>query len=83
MPKDDLQVMRDLMEAQREGFALPRHFYTSQAVYENDISTFWNRNWIWVGHVSQVAEPGDYSCSITARSPSLSFGIAKARCARI
>ncbi len=60
MPKDDLQVMRDLMEAQREGFALPRHFYTTQAVYDNDISTFWNRNWIWVGHVSQIAEPGDY-----------------------
>ena len=40
MPKDDLQVMRDLMEAQREGFALPRHFYTSEAVYENDIRAF-------------------------------------------
>ena len=60
MPKDDLQVMRELMESHREGFALERHFYTSQAVYDHDIKMFWNRNWIWVGHVSQIAEPGDY-----------------------
>ncbi|WP_037254980.1 aromatic ring-hydroxylating oxygenase subunit alpha [Roseobacter sp. SK209-2-6] len=60
MPKDDLQMMRDLMESHREGFALERHFYTSEAVYDHDIKSFWNRNWIWVGHVSEVAEPGDY-----------------------
>lgn len=60
MPKDDLQMMRDLMENHREGFALERHFYTSEAVYDHDIKSFWNRNWIWVGHVSEVAEPGDY-----------------------
>lgn len=60
MPKDDLQVMRELMESHQEGFALERHFYTSQAVYEHDIQRVWNRNWIWVGHVSQIAEPGNY-----------------------
>ena len=60
MPKDDLQVMRELMESHREGFALDRHFYTSEAVYDHDIKMFWNRNWIWVGHVSQVPEPGNY-----------------------
>ncbi|KIC21126.1 aromatic ring-hydroxylating oxygenase subunit alpha [Leisingera sp. ANG-Vp] len=60
MPKDDLHVMRELMEGYREGFALDRHFYTSEAVYDHDIKMFWNRNWIWVGHVSQIAEPGDY-----------------------
>ncbi|KIC17149.1 aromatic ring-hydroxylating oxygenase subunit alpha [Leisingera sp. ANG-DT] len=60
MPKDDLQVMRELMESHREGFALDRHFYTSEAVYDHDIKMFWNRNWIWVGHVSQISEPGDY-----------------------
>ncbi|MFW8635124.1 aromatic ring-hydroxylating oxygenase subunit alpha [Cribrihabitans pelagius] len=60
MPKDDLQVMRELIESHREGFALERHFYSSQAVYDNDIKAFWNRNWIWAGHVSQIPEPGDY-----------------------
>ena len=60
MPQDDLKVMRDLIESQKEGFALPRHFYTSQAVYDHDISAFWNHNWIWAGHVSQIPNAGDY-----------------------
>ncbi|MFT4959286.1 MAG: phenylpropionate dioxygenase-like ring-hydroxylating dioxygenase large terminal subunit [Paracoccaceae bacterium] len=60
MAQDDLNVMRDLAAKRRKGFALPRHFYTSQAVYENDISAYWNHSWIWVGHVSQIKEPGDF-----------------------
>lgn len=60
MAQDDLQVMRDLIKTHREGFALDRHFYTSKAVYDHDIKAFWNYNWIWVGHVSQIANPGDY-----------------------
>lgn len=60
MPKDELQLMHDLIVDQPEGFALPRHFYTSQAVYDHDIRAFWNRNWIWVGHVSEVPETGDF-----------------------
>lgn len=60
MALDDLKLMRDLVAKQPEGFALPRHFYTSQAVYDRDISAYWNRSWIWVGHVSQIKEPGDF-----------------------
>ena len=60
MSEDDLQVMFDLIDGQPEGFALPRHFYTSPVVYDHDIRTVWNRNWIWVGHICQVSEPGDY-----------------------
>lgn len=60
MTKDDLQVMHDLVASQPEGFALPRHFYRSPAVYDHDIRTVWNHNWIWVGHICQIPEPGDY-----------------------
>lgn len=60
MALDDLNLMRDLAAKHRKGFALPRHFYTTQAVYENDISAYWNQSWIWVGHVSQIKEPGDF-----------------------
>jgi len=54
------EIPRELTEAHRDGFALPRPFYTSQAVYENDIKTYWNGSWIWVGHTSQIAEPGAF-----------------------
>ena len=43
-----------LIAAHRPGHALPRGFYTSRAIYDHDIAAFWNRNWIWAGHVSQI-----------------------------
>ncbi len=55
-----LEHMRELAGAHREGYVLPRHFYTSEAVYEHDINTYWNESWIWVGHVSQISKPGDF-----------------------
>ena len=44
----------------REGYALPRSFYTSDVIFEHDIKSYWNRNWIWVGHICQLPEPGDF-----------------------
>ena len=49
-----------LLAEHQPGYALPRDFYTSQAVFDHDIAAIWNRNWIWVGHESQIPEPGDY-----------------------
>ena len=49
-----------LIAQYKPGMALPRDFYTSQAIYDHDIATYWNQSWIWVGHISQVPEPGDY-----------------------
>ncbi len=52
--------VRELVNTRRPGFALPGTFYTSPAVFDHDIKAFWNKNWIWVGHVSQVPEPGNF-----------------------
>ena len=56
----DIELMHKLIAEHQEGFALPRHFYTSQTVYEHDIKAYWNNSWIWVGHVSQIPEPGNF-----------------------
>lgn len=53
-------TLDDLLAQTLQGMALPRGFYTSPELYEHDIAAFWNRSWIWVGHVSQIPEPGDY-----------------------
>ena len=42
------------------GFALPRPFYTRADIYEHDIAAYWNQSWIWVGHVCQIPDAGDY-----------------------
>lgn len=52
--------VKELAKTRRTGFALPGLFYTSPAVFDHDIKAFWNRNWIWVGHVSQIPEPGNF-----------------------
>lgn len=60
MQQDRPDILNTLISEYRNGLALPRGFYTSQAVYDHDIAAYWNRSWIWVGHESQVPEPGDY-----------------------
>jgi len=53
-------VFEDILKGYKPGFAMPREMYTSQAVYDHDIAKVWNRSWLWVGHVSQIPNPGDY-----------------------
>jgi len=42
------------------GHALPRPYYTDPDIYRHDLERVWGRNWIWVGHRSQIPEIGDY-----------------------
>lgn len=60
MAQDELQIMQDLALSHQQGLALARHFYCSQAVYDHDIKAYWNNSWIWVGHICQLPNPGDY-----------------------
>lgn len=52
--------INEILSDHKAGFAMPRGMYTSKDVYDHDIATIWNRNWLWVGHESQIPEPGDY-----------------------
>ncbi|MFK7940917.1 MAG: aromatic ring-hydroxylating dioxygenase subunit alpha [Roseovarius sp.] len=56
----DLPDLPTILSGYSPGYALPRDMYTSQAVYELDIEKVWNGNWLWVGHVSQIPNAGDY-----------------------
>ncbi|MEO0751342.1 MAG: aromatic ring-hydroxylating dioxygenase subunit alpha [Pseudomonadota bacterium] len=49
-----------LLSHHRAGHALARGFYTSSAIYEEDIKTYWNQTWIWVGHVCQLPKNGSF-----------------------
>ena len=54
------RLFDSLLAEHQPGHALPRGFYTSPEIFEGDIARVWNRNWIWVGHESQIPEPGDF-----------------------
>ncbi len=50
----------ELLSHHRDGHAMARGFYTSIKMYEEDIKSYWNQTWIWVGHVCQLPKNGSY-----------------------
>ncbi len=48
-----------------------RRVYTDPAIFELEMARIWGRSWIFVGHESQVAEPGQYFATSIARQPVL------------
>lgn len=60
-PRDSVRASAaTLCNRYRRGFSLEREFYCSPAVFAHDLDNIWGENWIWAGHVSQVANAGDY-----------------------
>ena len=47
---------RPLLEAE----TLPPWCYTSEAFYQREVERIFRKVWNFVGHVSQIAAPGDY-----------------------
>src|ERR1700736_1061596 len=55
--KDEI---RALIEARREGFALPQSLYVSPAAYEFDLEAIFQQGWLQVGIEGEIPNPGDY-----------------------
>jgi len=39
---------------------LPREFYTSEAISEEERQRIFSKKWLYAGHVSQLPEPGSF-----------------------
>ncbi|HUY18162.1 MAG TPA: aromatic ring-hydroxylating dioxygenase subunit alpha [Candidatus Binataceae bacterium] len=46
-----------------------RSIYTDPAIFELEIERIFGRVWLYVGHQSQVPNPGDFFCTTLARQP--------------
>ncbi len=44
----------------REGYSLPREFYTDPAIFEQDLERLLLRHWFCAGHISSLPNAGDY-----------------------
>ena len=60
MHDDDSRTIEELIAAQKPGYSLDQRFYTDPEVYELELERIVSRNWIFAGHESELAEPGDF-----------------------
>ena len=51
---------KELISRYQGSHSLPRQFYTSETLYKMDIEHYWNHSWIWVGHINQISNVGDF-----------------------
>ncbi len=54
------QDMLALLKNRRDGFSLPRPFYTDPAVFAVDMEAIHYRDWIFAGHDCEIPNPGDF-----------------------
>jgi len=52
--------IRELIACQKPGWSLEQRFYTDPEIYRLELDRIIMRNWICAGHVSELAEPGDF-----------------------
>lgn len=50
----------DLIREQKPGWSLDQRFYTDPDIYQLELERIITRNWILAGHVSELADPGDF-----------------------
>lgn len=54
------QNLDSLLKTYQPGHALAREFYDSDALYQHDLTRVWARQWIWVGHASEIPDKGNF-----------------------
>ncbi len=50
----------EMVARRRPGYSLEQEFYTDPAIFDLDVERIFMRNWLYAGHVSRIAAPGDY-----------------------
>ncbi len=69
--------IRDLPAGERGSFdrdplrspTLPSRYYTDEGLHRRELTHIFQRCWTWVGHLSDVPEPGDYFTDELAGQP--------------
>ena len=55
----------DLVQSDRVHTSL----YTNAAIFEEEMQKVFYANWIWVGHASEVPEPGNFKSTYIGQQP--------------
>jgi phenylpropionate dioxygenase-like ring-hydroxylating dioxygenase large terminal subunit len=52
--------LAELIAAHQPGWSLAQPFYTHEDIFRLDLEKIWLNYWIYVGHISQLPQPGSY-----------------------
>ncbi|MGY8995552.1 MAG: aromatic ring-hydroxylating oxygenase subunit alpha, partial [Alphaproteobacteria bacterium] len=63
------EFARPLSDDAELSYTLPSSYYTDPAIYELEKEKIFARSWIFLCHISQVAEPGAYVAGEVADQP--------------
>jgi phenylpropionate dioxygenase-like ring-hydroxylating dioxygenase large terminal subunit len=63
--REDSHALKRLVEDDR----VHRDVYTDPEIFQLEMERLWSRTWIYVGHASQVPNPGDYITADIAAKP--------------
>lgn len=55
-----MNTLQLLLEQYKKGWSLEREFYTSQEVFEQEMTYIWKQHWLFAGFSCEIPESGDY-----------------------
>ncbi len=55
-----MNLKNDLIGQYKNGWSLPRPFYTDDKVFDCEMDFIWKRNWLLAGFSCEIPAPGDY-----------------------
>lgn len=57
------------MTTTHEPTTVPRAYFTGEEVYQRELHEIFGRSWVFVGHESELPEPGDYMTRLMGSEP--------------
>lgn len=63
------QLNAQLVRDTGDRFAVHRRVYTDPDIFEHEIDRIFHRQWVYVGHESEIEAPGDYKTTVVGRQP--------------
>jgi phenylpropionate dioxygenase-like ring-hydroxylating dioxygenase large terminal subunit len=55
-----MDKLQRLLEQYKKGWSLERDFYTSQEVFDQEITHIWKQHWLFAGFSCEIPSSGDY-----------------------
>src|SRR3546814_2347365 len=63
--------LRPIVDEQRGIYRVPRRAFTDQAVFERECRAIFDTCWLYLGHASELPNPGDFVTRKVAGRPML------------